>query len=87
MGARRLRQSCLIACLTATILGLGTSAIRFAYACSTPVHRYAMYNWKPTDYRVIYIADGATAEKDRATNAALEKLAARAASSARAHAI
>ena len=37
-------------------------------ACSTPVHRYAMYNWEPSKYLVSYFYDGSKDPKDLKAN-------------------
>lgn len=43
-------------------------------ACSTPVHRYAMYNWTPSTYWICYFFDGEEAASDTAVNRELEKM-------------
>ncbi len=50
--------------------GLGQAAS----ACSTPVYRYAMYNWATSPFFVFYFHHGAPAAEDRAVNAKIEAL-------------
>lgn len=50
----------------------GVSPVR---ACSTPVFRYAMYNWAPAPYYVFYLHHGQLAEEDEAVNQLLGELA------------
>jgi len=45
-----------------------------AWACDTPVYRYAMYNWSPHPYYVVYLYRGEIAEADREVNQALSAL-------------
>ena len=56
-------------------LGLLFLAPTLALACSTPVYRYAMYNWVPSDYVVFYLHGGQEAEQDKTVNEALKQLA------------
>lgn len=39
---------------------------RAAMACDTPVYRYAMYQWLPSDYRLFFVYSGELSETDRA---------------------
>lgn len=39
-----------------------------AWACDTPVYRYAMYNWTAESYVVVYAYDGEPSEEDREAN-------------------
>jgi len=43
-------------------------------ACSTPVYRYAMYNWPPAPYFVFYFHSGQPAEEDAEVNEWIKKL-------------
>ncbi len=47
---------------------------RSARACSTPVFRYAMYNWAAAPYRVFYFHHGQVDEQDAAVNKMLGEL-------------
>ena len=49
----------------------GLSPVR---ACSTPVFRYAMYNWAPAPYYVFYFHHGQAAKQDEAVNKTLAGL-------------
>ncbi len=62
-----------LGCVAAAMLlwGMGTP---ITSACSTPVYRYAMYNWPPTPYYVFYFHHGETPAEDKAVNKLLEKL-------------
>ena len=55
-----------------TTLGLALLVSAVAWACDTPVYRYAMYNWTPESYVVVYAYDG---EQDALDTAANEQLA------------
>jgi len=68
--ARSLRWSCpgVIAVL---FLLNGASA----WACSTPVYRYAMYNWAPSPQFVFYLHRGGVNEKDQKVNQLIDELA------------
>jgi hypothetical protein len=46
------------------VTSLTLFATQAAWACKTPVYRYAMYNWEPTPYRVYYLYDGKIAPAD-----------------------
>jgi hypothetical protein len=39
-----------------------------AWACNTPVYRYAMYNWPATPYRVFHFHEGPASKEDLAVN-------------------
>ncbi len=41
------------------------------WACETPVYRYAMYRWPPTDYEAFYFHRGPVSETDQTVQAAL----------------
>jgi hypothetical protein len=62
------------------LLGLGIAlALAFGLAdttraCSTPVYRYAMYNWPSAPYRVFYFHRGESAEEDLAINKLVDEL-------------
>ena len=43
-------------------------------ACSTPVHRYAMYNWEPSKYLASYFYDGSVDPKDAKANELLRAM-------------
>ena len=45
-----------------------------AEACSTPVYRYAMYNWAPAPFFVFYFHHGEPAEEDAKVNQLIEEL-------------
>jgi hypothetical protein len=45
-----------------------------AGACDTPVYRYAMYNWPPAPYYVLYFYHGQAAKQDEAVNQVLDGL-------------
>ncbi len=49
-------------------------AAPLAFACTTPVHRYAMYNWEPSTYLVCYFFDGEEDAADRDVNVALRTM-------------
>ena len=55
--------------------GMWLLACTASLACSTPVYRYAMYNWVPTEYVVFYLHRGQEAEQDKKVNEALKQLA------------
>jgi hypothetical protein len=44
-----------------------------AWACDTPVYRYAMYNWEPAPYRVFYFHRGEPAKEDAEANRLLNE--------------
>jgi hypothetical protein len=72
-GRWRLVASCvLLVSLAVGWVLLGTSAAR---ACSTPVYRYAMYNWPPAPYFVFYLHSADPAKEDQEVNRLVEKLA------------
>ena len=52
-------------------LGLLLAAASVAWACRTPVYRYAMYNSAPAPYRVFCFAKGPLGEEDRKVQQAL----------------
>jgi hypothetical protein len=54
------------------LAGLGTNE---ASACSTPVYRYAMYNWPAAPYFVFYFHFGEPAEEDKGVNQSIAQLA------------
>ncbi|MFH1921417.1 MAG: hypothetical protein ABIP48_16250 [Planctomycetota bacterium] len=58
--------------LVAGAVLLGTSP---AYACTTPVYRYAMYNWAPAPYFVFYFHRGEPPEEDAKLNQMIAELA------------
>ena len=60
-----------LAILAAVLLLWGSS---IAPACSTPVYRYAMYNWAPAPYYVFYFHDGEPDEKDAQVNQTIDAL-------------
>jgi len=62
-----------IACLV-SLLPLGLS--HSARACSTPVFRYAMYNWPTAPYYFFYFHHGQIPDEDKAIHEQLGKLAA-----------
>jgi len=59
-------------------LGLAVLAILWqaatAQACSTPVYRYAMYNWPASPYRAFYFYRGEPAEEFQAINQSINEL-------------
>ncbi|MHC4179109.1 MAG: hypothetical protein ACYSWU_16470 [Planctomycetota bacterium] len=59
--------------VTATLWAAGSFSP--ARACSTPVFRYAMYNWQPAPYYVFYFHHGQVAKEDEAVNKLLDELA------------
>lgn len=59
--ALRVKRVLLVAALT------GLFASR-AWACSTPVYRYALYHWPPEPYRVFYLHRGGPAKQDGPPN-------------------
>ncbi len=56
------------------LAGLALAAIHTgpARACSTPVYRYAMYNWPTAPYYVFFFHQGEIAEADQSINALIE---------------
>lgn len=60
-----------VSVLAAVVL-LWSTAV--APACSTPVYRYAMYNWAPAPYYVFYFHDGEPDEADAKVNSAIDAL-------------
>lgn len=46
-----------------------------AWACSTPVYQYAMYNWPPAPYYVFFFHEGPISEQDQNLHQLAEKLA------------
>ena len=59
--------------LTAVLWAAGS--VLPARACTTPVFRYAMYNWSPAPYYVFYFHHGQVAEEDRQVNKLLDEAA------------
>lgn len=57
--------------VVAVVWAVGTSV---AWTCSTPVYRYAMYNWGSAPYRVFYFYEGEPPAKDQAVNERLDRL-------------
>jgi len=51
---RTKRSSCRLVVITAVLTGL---AAGLAWACDTPVYRYAMYRWEPAPYEVYLFHD------------------------------
>jgi len=60
-----------LASLFAGVLLVGPSAAR---ACTTPVYRYAMYNWAPTPYFVCYFHYGEPAEEHTELHQVIDEL-------------
>ena len=63
---------------SAILLGLllvlvGTLPVS-VHACTTPVYRYAMYNWAPSPYFIFYFHPGEIPEEDAKINEAITKL-------------
>lgn len=61
----RLRPAALV--ILAVLLGLG-GVDRLATACTTPVYRYAMYNWASSPFVVCYLYRGKPDAEDEALN-------------------
>ena len=57
--------------LFAGLLLVGPSAVR---ACTTPVYRYAMYNWAPSPYFVFYFHYGEPAEEHTELHQIIDEL-------------
>jgi hypothetical protein len=58
--------------MAALCVAAGATAL---WACTTPVYRYAMYNWHPMPYAVFYLHQGdAPGESDQRVNERLESL-------------
>lgn len=68
-GVGRVMNACRVVRVAIPLAVLLTAAV--AAACDTPVYRYALYNWLPTDYRVYYLYDG---DEDPADDAVLTRL-------------
>ena len=49
------------------------AAASAAWACDTPVYRYAMYNWSPAPYQVFYLHAGQPVGGDRDVNQELSR--------------
>jgi hypothetical protein len=62
------------AVLLGLVLGLVGAAPVSVHACTTPVYRYAMYNWAPAPYFVFYFHPGEIPEEDAKVNEAITKL-------------
>lgn len=60
--------------LAAAAAALVIDAAVPARACSTPVCRYAMYNWPTAPYYVFYIHHGQPAPEDEAVHKAIEEM-------------
>jgi hypothetical protein len=52
-------------------IALVLAAAATALACSTPVYRYAMYNWAPAPYVIFHLFEGHRDQQDVATDRAL----------------
>jgi len=57
-------------CAVVMVFAIGKPVL----GCSTPVYRYAMYNWVSWPYYVFYFHHGAPPEEDAAVNKLLEEL-------------
>lgn len=63
------------AVLLGLVLGLVWTVPGQTLACTTPVYRYAMYNWAPTPYFIFYFHPGEIPAEDAKVNEAITKLA------------
>ena len=73
-----LRGSVLVrrsAVLLGLVLGLAWTVPAQTLACTTPVYRYAMYNWPPAPYFIFYFHPGEIPGEDVKVNEAITKLA------------
>jgi len=61
-----------VVCLCAGVMALAVG--KPVLGCSTPVYRYAMYNWASWPYYVFYFHHGAPPEEDKAVNKLFEEL-------------
>lgn len=72
---RNLNRIPLAAGKTILLLGLALLHTSVAEACSTPVYRYAMYNWAPAPYFFFHFHYGTPPKQDEAVNGLIEDLA------------
>ncbi len=63
------------AVLLGLVLGLVWTVPAPVRACTTPVYRYAMYNWEPTPYFIFYFHPGEIPAEDEKINESITKLA------------
>ncbi len=49
--------------MVAVLFTVGTTML--AWACETPVYRYAMYRWEPTPYEVYFLHDQPASDRDQ----------------------
>lgn len=71
----RIRPTIALVSISCLVSLLSTGLSPSARACSTPVFRYAMYNWPTAPYYFFYFHDGQIPEEDKAIHEQLEKLA------------
>ncbi|MEN6496598.1 MAG: hypothetical protein ABFD16_20105 [Thermoguttaceae bacterium] len=56
-------------------LAMGLLSASWGQACTTPVYRYALYNWAAEPYRVFYFYRGGPRKEDEAVNKRIAELA------------
>jgi len=71
----RMRPTSMLVAMACSVSALSMDPAPSARACSTPVFRYAMYNWPTAPYYFFYFHHGEIPEEDKAIHEQLEKLA------------